>query len=328
MDNFSPLDRKIKMQARVRASPNIALIKYWGKRDEKNNLPAVSSISITLDDIWTETKIKFSPNHKSDILIINNIQQDNIQRVSDCIDSICGKERNFVSVSSKCNFPISAGLASSSSAFSALVSAINHAVNKGYELQDLANEAGKASGSAARSMLGGFVELENKKNKIHINQLLQPKDWPLRVVIAITDSRKKAVSSSEGMKLSSKTSPFYNSWVKNQPEDIDEARKAILSRDFLRLAEISEHNCMKMHSVMWTSRPSIVYWNSATIECLHAIRELQKKGEFVFFTIDAGPQIKAVCLPESEPKVINILKEIKGVKSILQSGLGQEPQIQ
>ena len=200
-------------------------------------------------------------------------------------------------------------------------------MNKGYELQDLANEAGKASGSAARSMLGGFVELENKKNKIHINQLLQPKDWPLRVVIAITDSRKKAVSSSEGMKLSSKTSPFYNSWVKNQSEDIDEAREAILSRDFVRLAEISEHNCMKMHSVMWTSRPSIVYWNSATIECMHAIRELQKKGEFVFFTIDAGPQIKAVCLPESEPKVINILKEIKGVKSILQSGLGEEPQI-
>ena len=120
------------MQATVRASPNIALIKYWGKRDEKNNLPAVSSISITLDDIWTETKIKFSPNHKSDTLIINNIQQDNIQRVSGCIDSICGKERNFASVSSECNFPISAGLASSSSAFSALVSAINHAMNKGY----------------------------------------------------------------------------------------------------------------------------------------------------------------------------------------------------
>ena len=315
------------MQATVRASPNIALIKYWGKRDEKYNLPAVSSISITLDEIWTETKINFSPNHKRDILTINNVQKDDTRRVSDCIDSICGEHRNYASISSKCNFPISAGLASSSSAFSALVIAINQAVNKGYELQDLANEAGKASGSAARSMLGGFVELENKKNKIQINQLLQSEDWPLRVVIAITDSQKKAVSSSEGMKLSAKTSPFYNSWVKNQSEDIDEARKAILSQDFLRLSEISEHNCMKMHSVMWTSRPSIVYWNSATIECMHAIRELQKKGEFVFFTIDAGPQIKAVCLPECESKVVNILKEIRGVSSVLQSGLGQEPQI-
>ena len=99
------------MQATVRASPNIALIKYWGKRDEKYNLPAVSSISITLDEIWTETKINFSPNHKRDILTINNVQQDDTRRVSDCIDSICGEHRNFASISSKCNFPISAGLA-------------------------------------------------------------------------------------------------------------------------------------------------------------------------------------------------------------------------
>ena len=119
-----------------------------------------------------------------------------------------------------------------------------------------------------------------------------------------------------------KTSPFYASWVKRQDDDFGTAKDAVLSRDFERLATISEHNCLKMHSVMWSSRPPIVYWNSATLSCLETIRSLQSTGHAVFFTIDAGPQVKAVCLPESAAAVMDALKATPGVLSLLQTKLG------
>ena len=282
------------MRSIVRTSPNIALIKYWGKRNTIKNLPAVDSISITLDNLWTEMNVMFSSKLSNDELFINEKKQNNISRVKNCIDSICGEQRDYASIMSRCNFPISAGLASSSSSFSALVVAINSLMKKKWNTQILANQAGLASGSAARSILGGIVELNNEPEKIRITQLLSPNDWPLRVVIAITDKKEKAISSSKAMKLSADTSPFYSSWVEDQNDDIKEADSFISKKDFEGLASISEHNCMKMHSIMWTTRPSIVYWNSTTIDCMHAIRDLQRNGESVFFTIDAGPQIKAV----------------------------------
>ena len=316
------------MQSIVRTSPNIALIKYWGKRNTIKNLPAVDSISITLDNLWTEMNVMFSSDLSNDELFINEKKQDNISRVKNCIDSICGEQRDYASIMSRCNFPISAGLASSSSSFSALVVAINSLMKKKWNTQLLANQAGSVSGSAARSILGGIVKLNNEPEKIRITQLLPPNDWPLRVVIAITDKKEKAISSSKAMKLSADTSPFYSSWVEDQNDDIKEANSFISKKDFEGLASISEHNCMKMHSIMWTTRPSIVYWNATTIDCMQAIRDLQRNGESVFFTIDAGPQIKAICLPENEEKIAKKLNEIKGVQSIMTSGLGSGPIIE
>ena len=316
------------MQSIVRTSPNIALIKYWGKRNTIKNLPAVDSISITLDNLWTEMNVMFSSELSNDELFINEKKQNNITRVKNCIDSICGEQRDYASIMSRCNFPISAGLASSSSSFSALVVAINSLTKKKWNTQLLANQAGSVSGSAARSILGGIVKLNNEPEKIRITQLLSPNDWPLRVVIAITDKKEKAISSSKAMKLSADTSPFYSSWVEGQNDDIKEANSFISKKDFEGLASISEHNCMKMHSIMWTTRPSIVYWNATTIDCMQAIRDLQRNGESVFFTIDAGPQIKAICLPENEEKIAKKLNEIKGVQSIMTSGLGSGPIIE
>jgi len=316
------------MQSIVRTSPNIALIKYWGKRNTIKNLPAVDSISITLDNLWTEMNVMFSSDLSNDELFINEKRQNNISRVKNCIDSILGEQRDYASIMSRCNFPISAGLASSSSSFSALVVAINSLMKKKWNTQLLANQAGSVSGSAARSILGGIVKLNNEPEKIRITQLLSPNDWPLRVVIAITDKKEKAISSSKAMKLSADTSPFYSSWIEGQNDDIKEANSFISKKDFEGLASISEHNCMKMHSIMWTTRPSIVYWNSTTIDCMQAIRDLQRNGESVFFTIDAGPQIKAICLPENEEKIAKKLNEIKGVQSIMTSGLGSGPIIE
>ena len=172
-------------------------------------------------------------------------------------------------------------------------------------------------------MLGGFVELANIDNDIEVRELSTADDWPLRVVVAITETGPKPVGSTEAMEISRKTSPFYSNWVERQGRDLATARTAIERRDFEQLASIAEHNCLKMHSVMWASRPPTVYWNAATMRCLQLIRKLQGEGTGVFFTIDAGPQVKAICLPEYEDTVRAALAGNEGVVDVMTSGLGE-----
>jgi diphosphomevalonate decarboxylase len=312
------------MRAIARAQPNIALVKYWGKRDIEKNLPAVGSISITLDELYTRMSVQLGDAPGDDTLTVNDESADAMRpRVSRCIDRVLGRPRPAAMVSSECNFPIAAGLASSASAFAAVVVAASAAAGKQQGTGELASLAGAASGSAARSLYGGFAELANTDDDITVRTLAGPGDWPLRVIVAITTSGSKHISSGEAMETSRKSSPFYESWVTNQGADLDTARAAIEHRDFDALGRVAEHNCLKMHSVMWASRPAIVYWNSATLNCLQTIRGLQADGVDVFFTIDAGPQVKAICLPSAESDVRAALEATDGVEATMASGLGR-----
>jgi diphosphomevalonate decarboxylase len=137
----------------------------------------------------------------------------------------------------------------------------------------------------------------------------------------------KAVGSTEAMEISRKSSPFYGRWIEQQPADLAAAREAIEARDFHALAAVAEHNCLKMHSVMWASRPPLSYWNSATLECMETIRSLQRDGVDVFFTIDAGPQVKAVCTEDAESQVTDALRSAAGVREIMRSSLGDGAQV-
>ena len=206
--------------------------------------------------------------------------------------------------------------------FGALVVAANAAAGGGASTENLARLAGRASGSAARSLFGGYVELRNDGDDIVVDTILEAEAWPLRIVAAVTETGPKPVSSGEAMEISRSTSPFYQRWVDEQDMDLATARDAIAVRDFGKLASVAEHNCLKMHSVMWTSRPSIVYWNAATIACLDVVRVLQREGTAVFFTIDAGPQVKAICLPGDEQAVVDALSTTPGVEAVLVSGIG------
>jgi diphosphomevalonate decarboxylase len=311
------------MGATARAQPNIALIKYWGKRDSERNLPAVGSISITLDDLYTETSVDLDAAADGDRLSVNGEEMpDLLPRVTACLDAVLGNDRPRSCVSSRSNFPLAAGLASSASSFAALVVAAAAAGGLNRTTAELASLAGRASGSAARSLYGGFVELRNSAEGIEVESILDGDAWPFRVVAAITEPGAKPVGSGEAMEISRETSPFYSRWVEEQPMDLATARDAIAVRDFGKLASIAEHNCLKMHSVMWTSRPPVVYWNSATLDCLQAVRELRSGGAAVFFTIDAGPQVKAVCLPEDEAHVVATLSQVDGVHAVHTSSIG------
>jgi diphosphomevalonate decarboxylase len=142
------------------------------------------------------------------------------------------------------------------------------------------------------------------------------------VLVAVTDPGPKAVGSTEGMLMTEHTSPFYSAWVESSQADLSEARSAVERRDFEALADVSETSCLKMHAVMLSARPGLVYWNGTTVECICKVRELRSGGVPVFFTIDAGPQVKAVCLPEACERIERELAAIPGVTSMITSGLG------
>jgi diphosphomevalonate decarboxylase len=312
------------MQATAVAQPNIALIKYWGKRDLAQNLPAVGSISITLRDLFTRMQVRFDESLVSDMLAVNGTADERLlPRLSDCLDRVAGTDRPRADIESTCNFPIAAGLASSASSFAALTVAAAAAIGDTSDKVGLARLAGRASGSAARSLFGGFVELSNSDDDIEVREICRADEWPLKVVVAITATGPKAVGSTEAMEISRRTSPFYSNWVSQQERDLDIARAAIAARDFEKLAAVAEHNCLKMHSVMWASRPPMVYWNAATMRCLETVRELQDERVPVFFTIDAGPQVKAVCLPEAAAKVEAALRATDGVSDVMVTALGE-----
>jgi len=312
------------MRAIARAQPNIALIKYWGKRDTDRNLPAVGSISITLAELYTTMCVEYDDALLEDALIINGRADSGmLPRIQRCLGTVLGDNRRPVRVTSHCNFPIAAGLASSASAFAALTVAAAALAEQERSNDELASLAGRASGSAARSLYGGFVELENCARDISVSSLRAAADWPLQVVVAITATGPKSIGSTEAMEVSRKTSPFFERWVEQQPQDLTAAREAIAARDFAALATVAEHNCLKMHSVMWGSRPPMIYWNSVTLACMQTIRDLQDDGVPVFFTIDAGPQVKAVCTPEAASQVHKALAKTTGVEAVMLSGLGE-----
>lgn len=311
------------MRATARAQPNIALIKYWGKRDSQRNLPAVGSISVTLDELYTTMRVELDGALDHDELQVNGRDtRSMLPRVSRCLDTVLGAERLHARVTSTSNFPIAAGLASSASSFAALVAAASAAGGRKSTVDELAGLAGRASGSAARSLYGGFVELRNEADGIAVGTILDGDTWPLRIVAAVTSKAPKPIGSGEAMEVSRRTSPFYSRWVEEQEMDLATARDAIVMRDFGKLASIAEHNCLKMHSVMWASRPPMIYWNSATLACMQVVRDLQSAGVAVFFTIDAGPQLKAVCLPNDEARVREALAATDGVSNVMVSGLG------
>jgi diphosphomevalonate decarboxylase len=318
-----------RMQARARARANIALVKYWGKANRQLNTPAVGSISITLDALWSDTDVCFDAAFSADELDLNGKgSSGQIARVSTFLDLL--RERAGVTLRARVishnNFPTGAGLASSASGFAALAAAASAALGLTLDARELSIIARQGSGSAARSIFGGYVEMHAGSAADGRDSFAEPlhdaDHWPLNVVIALTALGEKKVGSGSGMNRSAESSPYYGSWVGTSPADLDIARHAIAARDFEKLAEVSEHSCLKMHAAAMAAQPPLLYWNAATVDGINAVRELRAGGVPVFFTIDAGPQLKAVCEPSACAEVTAALDSLSGVLSTTVSDLG------
>ncbi len=309
----------------ARAHPNIALVKYWGKRDPVLNLPAVGSISVTLSDMETETEVTLDPSAEADRFTLDGAsapaEAARVGRFLDRVRERAGIETHAC-VSSRNNFPTAAGLASSASGFAALTVAATRAAGLALDDRELSVLARLGSGSAPRSLFGGFVEMSAGRSTSGADavarQLHPPRHWPLTVRVAITASGRKQVGSTEAMQLSERTSPFYGAWVERNAADLDEARAAIAHRDLERLARVTEASCLSMHAVALSSEPGLLFWNGTTVRVIHEVRAARARGLPVFFTIDAGPQVKVF----SEAGTSFALEQVHGVEQVIEVGVG------
>ncbi len=309
------------------ANSNIALLKYWGKSDVMKNIPDMPSISINLANLNSYVELKTDVTKQ---LILNDQPIDNhtYARWNRVCKAIGSKELNQIElgINANNNFPTSAGLASSASGMAAMTVALNQYYGLNLTLSEMSRVASKGSASAARSIHGGFVETVISKGQspdMHAEQLVDENYWKLSILICVTDSSAKKISSSEGMQLSKKTSELYDSWVRLSKNIISDGRQALLAKDFEKLSFYTELSCMCMHAVMMTTRPELFYWNPTTLHIINLAKELRKKGIPVTFTIDAGPQVKLITEPAFTKSIEHALNEIDGIEKVIESSIGE-----
>jgi diphosphomevalonate decarboxylase len=323
------------------ATPNIALIKYWGKEGEKLIIPKNSSISITLDEkINTKTSVMFSSSLKEDVFYINGERQDLSNKdikerfdVLNMLKSAAGIDYHVVVVSEN-SFPTAAGLASSASGISAMVFAASKALGLNMSIFELGRIARQGSGSSCRSLLGGFVKWEKGSKKdgsdSSIRQIAPPSHWPEIVdIIAIVSKSRKKVSSRAGMKQTVETSILYKSRPQYAEEACATLEKAILSKDFDTLANITMRDSNNMHAVMLDTWPPIVYLNDTSFEIINTIHELNESNgkAIAAYTFDAGPNAHIITLKSYAKKVKDAIKDINGINEIIDAGIGNGPRI-
>ena len=309
------------------AHPNIAFIKYWGNYDDRLRIPVNGSISMNLASLETETSVRFDPALSADRIEINGASAtpDAARRVSDHLDIIrqMAGIQTHAEITSRNNFPMGSGIASSASAFAALSLAASTAADLALNLKDLSRLARRGSGSACRSIPGGIAEWHagTQDNDSYADQFVDEGYWDLVDCLAITSESHKPVGSSEGHLLAI-TSPLQRLRVTDAPRRIDRCRQAILSRDFEAFSVVVEQDSNLMHSVMSTSQPNLTYWNEITFDVLTATVELRRKGIEACYTLDAGPNVHVITLKSQIRTVERYLKRIIGVLRIVVAPIG------
>jgi len=311
----------------ARANPNIAFIKYWGNRDDNIRLPANGSISMNLDGLETHTTVHFDEQLPADDVRINGritagVARARVSRMMDEVRTLAGIHQ-YARVDSVNNFPIGAGIASSASAFAALAMAATKAAGLGLDPSALSRLARRGSGSACRSIQGGFVEwyAGTGDSDSFAVSIAPPEHWDLADCIAVISTEHKLTGSTEGHTLAG-TSPLQSARVGDAPRRLDICRQAILNRDFTALAEIVEEDSNLMHAVMMTSHPPLFYWQPATLEVMQTVRAARAKGLPVCYTIDAGSNVHMIC-PEAEvEETAKLVGNIPGVKEVRLAKVG------
>jgi diphosphomevalonate decarboxylase len=318
------------LEAVAIAHPNIAFIKYWGNRDDSLRLPSNGSISMNLAGIQTWTSVRFDPTLEHDSLIINGqrIEGKALDRVALFLDAVrkLAEKTMHADVVSVNNYPTGAGVASSAAAFAALGLAASTAIGLQLSPADLSRLARLGSGSACRSIPGGFVEWNAGTQDInsYAVSIVPANHWDLLDCIAIVQAAHKSVGSSEGHKLAG-SSPLQAARVADAPRRLDICRQAILARDFNAFAEVTELDSTLMHAVMMTSCPPLFYWQPASLEVMSIIREKRNHdGWPVCCTLDAGPNVHVLTTTDFRDRVLDLLNNLKVVDLVIPCSPGGE----
>jgi diphosphomevalonate decarboxylase len=324
------------MATKVFSPTNIALAKYWGKRNTELNLPSNSSVSVTLDGLGSTTKVLIDSKLKNDVFILNKklIESEEelkkIKKILNIFRKLLNKEIYFY-IESENNFPTASGLASSASGISALVSACNIETGLNLSNEKLMEISRLGSGSSCRSFFGGFVfwdkgvQIDGSDSIAY--QIAPHTHWQdLKIIVLVFNTEKKKLSSTKAMLLSQETSPFFNLWPQYAENSAHEIKKYILEKNFLMLASEAQNNCIRMHSTIMSSNPSIFYWNENTFKTILFIEKLRTENRLnVFFTIDAGANVVLFYLKEDEEKLKNELSKTNflNAKDIINTKVGE-----
>lgn len=285
------------------AHTNIALVKYWGKHTQSANLPAVGSLSLTLKPFGTQTTVTLT-HQKEDEFHLNGmlvtaftLAYQKVRTHLERIRELAGSHQHCLVISEN-NVPTAAGLASSASGFAALTLAATKAYGLTLETPELSRLARMGSGSAARSLYGGFAYMPSGQvgdEKCYAHPIKAASGLDVAMLIVPCAQGEKPISSTQAMLHTEATSPYYSDWVKTHADDLERGIKAVENGDLSTLGETMEHSTLKMHASLMAAQPGFWYFTPHTIAAIQSVRHLRKEGYTCYFTMDAGPHVKVLC---------------------------------
>ena len=301
-----------------RASPSLALVKYWGKKPGRGNRPATPSLAVTLGGITTETRVRLAPAHGHTDTVVLNGQTQPPERFRPFFESLRRRVRRrssaqgdlpFFDVDSRNDFPSAAGLASSSSGFAALALGCSRAAGLELSVRELSALARLGSASAARSLFGGFTLLPAGGRSAR--QLHPPQHWPeLRILVVVVSEQAKPISSRRAMEATRGSSPYYRAWLRDAAALLPRALEALRRRDLEALGEAALVSYSRMHAAMIAAGPPVLYWLPGTVAAIHECRRLRAEGIGAWETLDAGPQVKILCLAPDVAAIAERLRRL------------------
>lgn len=305
---------KIKQSKWVRAHTNIAFIKYWGKENEELTIPQNNSLSLTLDAFYTDTQVTFDETLTGDVLFIDDEQQDETalkkaQVILEIVRDLAGID-TYAKINSINHVPTAAGLASSASGLAALAGAASLAAGLDLSKKELSRLARRGSGSASRSIYGGFAEWEKgHSDETSIAKPVDDADWDIGMIFIIINDGKKDISSTVGMRRVVETSPYYDGWKDSAATDLVDIKAAIAEQDIVKVGKIAERSALKMHALNFSANPPFNYWSPGSMEAINKVSELRAQGYPVYLTMDAGPNVKLICKQSDMEELLKILRK-------------------
>ncbi len=310
-------------EATVRAHPNLALAKYWGKLEREGNFPAVPSLSVTLGGLSTTTTVRFDAGLAADRLVLNGEETTGTEllRVVKLMDRVraAGGSRLRARIVSDNDFPTASGIASSASGFAALALAASRAAGVDWSAARVSSEARESSASAARSVFGGFVELEAGAESA--KQIAAASHVDLVVFVCVAgEGKKKTVGSSEGMRRTAQKSPYYRAWLEAAPQQFAALKAALAAKDLETTCALAEASALAMHASAIAA--GVVYFGAVSLEGLSLVQRLREEGRFAYATMDAGPHLKVLTREADAAVVRTALGQLAGVSRVIESRPG------
>jgi diphosphomevalonate decarboxylase len=312
--------------------PNKAIVIYWGNSDDELNIPSRVSLSMTLQGV--ERPLDYTATLQTsgldrDRVIIDGIEDkgqiySDIVRHLDSMRKLTGFRHKLV-VSTKTTFPIGSGLAGSAAAASAIAEAFAGLITPRPDKKKISMLARRGSGSAARSVFGGFVKLPTGTDEqAAAVQLYEENHWDLRDVIAVVDPGLKKIKSRDGMRMTTRTCPaeIYNGFVSASDAHSADAGDAIESRNLQKLGEVYEFDNAFFREVCMNTDPVLDYWSKSTAEVFNAVTELRSEGLSIFAGTDAGPNVHILCEARDTSKLIGALSKLQSVRKVIHAKPG------